>query len=170
MQQTNIFIDPDDVDTGKIVRYKRPMLDEMLQLFYNTVHTVNAKDYNNEQLATWAPVVIDKLKWEKRLEDNFCLVAVCNEQIVGFGELSAEGGIDTMFVHEDFQGQKIASRILAELMNYALEQHFNVLTTDASITAKPFFESHGFKVVKKQKNSYNNLVFVNYNMQKNLSE
>jgi putative acetyltransferase len=156
------------MNTELIVDYKEGMLDEMLRLFYNTVHTVNAKDYNTEQLENWAPELIDKKKWEERLTNNVCRVTICNKQIVGFGELSEEGGIDTMFVHKNHQGKKIASRILQDLTDYAHEHSFKTLTTEASITARPFFESHGFKVVKTQKNHYKNMVFINYKMKKHI--
>jgi len=156
------------MNTELIVDYNASMLDEMLRLFYNTVHTVNAKDYSAEQLENWAPVAIDKKKWADRLTNNICLVTIHDEQIVGVGELSEEGGIDTMYVHKNHQGKKIASRILKELMDYAHEHSFKTLTTEASITARPFFESHGFKVVKTQKNLYNNMVFINYKMKKEI--
>ena len=156
------------MNTELIVDYNASMLDEMLLLFYNTVHTVNAKDYNMEQLENWAPETIDKKKWEDRLTNNVCLVTIFNRKIVGFGELSEEGGIDTMYVHKNYQGKKIASRILKELTDYAHEHCFKTLTTEASITARPFFERHGFKVIKTQRNHYNDMVFVNYKMKKNI--
>ena len=157
-----------DKHIERIVHYSEGMLDEMLRLFYNTVHTVNARDYDDAQLDNWAPVAIDKTKWKERLSNNVCLVSLSNEQIVGFGELSEEGGIDTMFVHEDFQGKKIASRILKQLINCAHEHELTTLTTDASITARPFFERHGFEVVKKQRNQYKGMIFINYKMKKNI--
>ncbi len=156
------------MNTELIVDYNISMLDEMLRLFYNTVHTVNAKDYSREQLENWAPRAIDKKKWEDRLTNNVCFVTICDKQIVGFGELSEEGGIDTMYVHKNHQGKRIASRILKELTDYAHNHSFKTLTTEASITARPFFERHGFKVIKTQTNHYNNIVFVNYKMKKHI--
>lgn len=165
--QTNSNLTNDACDQ-LIVDYHASMLDEMLRLFYNTVHSVNAKDYNDEQLDNWAPAAIDKRKWEVRLSNNVCLVSFYNDKIVGFGELSEEGAIDTMFVHKNFQGKKIASRLLHELTGYAHDHDLRTLTTEASITAKPFFERHGFKVVKVQKNHYKKTVFINYKMKKNI--
>ena len=152
-----------------IVGYESAMLDEMLRLFYNTVHSVNAKDYDNKQLDNWAPVSIDKQKWESRLANNICLVSISDNKIVGFGELSEEGGIDTMFVHKNFQGKRIASNILDELTGFAQDHDLTTLSTDASITARPFFESHGFTVVKEQRNYYRHIIFVNYKMQKDIT-
>jgi putative acetyltransferase len=156
------------MSTEQIVDYNESMLDEMLHLFYNTVHTVNARDYNSEQLEKWAPVKIDRKKWKERLNNNVCFVTIRDSQIVGFGELSEEGGIDTMFVHKNHQGKKIASRILNELIDYAQDHAIQTLTTEASITARPFFERHGFKVTKRQTNIYNDIEFVNYKMKKQI--
>jgi putative acetyltransferase len=153
-----------------IVGYNSTMLDEMLRLFYNTVHSVNSKDYDSDQLDNWAPAEIDRKKWEVRLANNVCLVSISNKRIVGFGELSEEGGIDTMFVHKNYQGKKIASRLLNKLTAVAHHNNFTTLTTEASITARPFFESHGFEVVEERTNCYNELEFVNYKMQKNIAQ
>lgn len=35
-------------------RYQQPDCKEITELFYHTVHTVNAKDYTKEQLDVWA--------------------------------------------------------------------------------------------------------------------
>ncbi len=35
----------------------------LAELFYNTVHTVNAKDYTKEQLDAWATGTVDLEKW-----------------------------------------------------------------------------------------------------------
>ena len=39
---------------------------------------------------------------------------------------------------------------------------FDVLKSDVSITALPFFDSHYYEVEKKQKKSFKGLVFENY--------
>ena len=37
--------------------------EKLIKLFYQTVHTVNAKDYTKEQLNVWAPDNINSLEW-----------------------------------------------------------------------------------------------------------
>ncbi len=39
----------------KIRKYNKDDLRQVVQLFFHTVHTSNAKDYSAEQLAVWAP-------------------------------------------------------------------------------------------------------------------
>ncbi len=38
----------------EVRKYQRSDCKELTELFYNTVHTVNAKDYTKEQLNVWA--------------------------------------------------------------------------------------------------------------------
>lgn len=149
--------------------YDPGMLDEMMQLFYDTVHTINARDYNKEQLNGWAPVHTDKRFWEQRLKKSICKVAFIDKVMVGFTELVENGHVDTMYVHKDFQRRKVAASLIDEILQIAEERKYNALTTEASITARPFFEAFGFEVTQVKKKLYNGKDFTNYKMKKCLS-
>ena len=68
-----------------IREYQSTDCKELAELFYNTVHTVNAKDYTNEQLGVWATGQVDLKKWNQSLQKHFSIVAVDVNIIVGFG-------------------------------------------------------------------------------------
>ena len=87
--------------------------------------------------------------------------------IVGFGDIDKTGYLDRLFVHKDYQRQGIASAICDEL-----EQAVNVnkIITHASITAKPFFERRGYKVIKEQQITRNGVSLTNYVMELNRYE
>lgn len=53
-----------------------------------------------------------------------------------------------------------------ELLSYAIKNNLSLVTSDVSITAKPFFESKDFVVVTPQKKIINEVEFLNYKMQK----
>jgi putative acetyltransferase len=152
----------------KILDYEEGMLDEMMQLFYDTVHTVNARHYRKEQLNGWAPQNLDKRFWEERLKKNVCKVAFIDNQMVGFTELVDDGHVDTLYVHKDFQRRRIAANLIEEILQRAEERKYRVLKTEAIITAKPFFEAHGFRVTRIKKKLYNGNDFTNYKMTKEL--
>ncbi len=42
----------------------------LAELFYKTVHSVNAKDYTKEQLIVWAAGDIDLSVWDKSLHTH----------------------------------------------------------------------------------------------------
>ncbi len=51
-------------------------LQRIADLFYNTVHTVNAKDYTKEQLNVWATGQVDLEQWNKSPQKHFSIVAL----------------------------------------------------------------------------------------------
>jgi len=135
---------------------------EITELFYNTVHTVNAKDYTKEQLDVWATGQVDLKAWNQLLQEHFSIVAVDNDIIVGFGDIDETGYLDHLFVHADYQGKGIATAICDQL-EHAVQGD---ITTHASITAKPFFEKRGYMAVKQQQVERQGVFLTNYVMKK----
>ena len=59
-----------------IVReYRSEDCEELLRLFYGTVHAVNARDYTKEQLDAWATGKEDAVRWDASLRAHYALVA-----------------------------------------------------------------------------------------------
>lgn len=152
----------------KIDEYKENYLVDLINLFVEVVHTVNENDYTREQLDVWAPEKIDIKKWKTRIKNNFVAVAKDGNKIIGFGELSPEGCIDMIYVHKDYLSQKIGQMLLECLVQKAKKLSLTEVITEASITAKPFFEKYGFKLIKKQVKTINDVDFVNYRMDKKI--
>lgn len=134
----------------RLVPYRPQYLPQMLTLFYETVHTVNAKDYTRPQLDAWAPLQPDIERWESSLNCSYALVALDGDCVAGFGNVDSTGYLDLLFVHKDYQGQGIASQITAALERRAREIHAPAVTVHASITARPFFEKRCYRTVKEQ--------------------
>ena len=95
----------------EIRRYQQSDCKELTELFYNTIHTVNANDYTKEQLNVWATGQIDLEEWNQSLQEHFSVVAVDNGTILGFGDIDKTGYLDRLFVHADYQGKGIATAI-----------------------------------------------------------
>ena len=147
--------------------------DATRKLFYETVHAINAKDYTPEQLNAWAPAATvsnetDREKIRYRFEQNQSHVVEYNDIIVGFGDLTPSGEVDHLHVHKDFQSQGIGSLLLRTMEDQARALGLKELTTEASITAKPFFEKHGFIVEKSQIVERRGQQFKNFVMSKKL--
>lgn len=124
--------------------------EEVVSLFYETVHAVNKRDYTHEQLCAWAPQNISVEKWNKSLLANYTIVVVIDNVIAGFGDIDSTGYFDHLFVHKDFQSQGIAGKIILDIESYARNKCFSTIKVAASITAKPVFERYGYIVVKEQ--------------------
>lgn len=94
-----------------IREYRSSDCNKQAELFYNTVHTINAKDYSKEQLDVWVTGLIDWRKWNQLFQEHYCVVAVDNRIIVGFGDIDHKSYLDRLFVHTDYQRKGIASDI-----------------------------------------------------------
>lgn len=146
----------------EIRKYKQSDCRILTDLFYHTVHTVNAKDYTKEQLDVWADGKADLKKWNRLLQEHYSIVAVENETIAGFGDIDLTGYLDHLFVHADYQGKGIATAICDQL-EQAVQGN---ITTHASITAKAFFEKIGYRVLKEQQIERQGIFLTNYVMVK----
>ncbi|UZD15561.1 GNAT family N-acetyltransferase [Gallibacterium anatis] len=141
--------------------------EKLIKLFYQTVHTVNAKDYTKEQLNVWAPDNINSLEWNESFLKNYTIVAIDNDEIVGFGDIDKTGYLDRLFVHKDHQRKGIASVICNKLEQSIKNMK---ITTATSITAKAFFEQRGYRIVKKQEVIRRGVGLINFLMEKYFSD
>lgn len=143
--------------------YRPQDLAALAELFYQTVHAVNAADYTKEQLDAWAGGQVDLAAWDRSLREHTSVVAVEGESIVGFGDIDATGYLDRLYVHKDHQRRGVASAICDRLEQAAQEKR---IVTHASITARPFFEGRGYRVLREQRVERRGVLLANYVMEK----
>lgn len=143
-------------------------------LFYQTVHTVNARDYTPAQLEAWAPSpgapspgTADPAAWEQSFQGRRALVAEVEGQIAGFGDLDPESGyLDRLYVHKDRQGQGVASALCAAL---EAASRAGKVYAYASLTARPFFLHRGYRVLRENQVERRGVALTNFLMEKRLS-
>lgn len=145
-----------------IREYRSADCREITELFYNTVHTVNAGDYTKEQLDAWASGNFDFEKWDLSLLAHYSLAAVENGVIIGFGDIDKTGYLDRLYVHKDYQRMGVAAA-LCDKLEQAVQ---GKIVTHASITARPFFEKRGYRVIKEQQVERQGVLLTNFVMEK----
>ncbi|MBD5143357.1 MAG: GNAT family N-acetyltransferase [Ruminococcus sp.] len=134
----------------------------LADLFYHTVHVINAKDYTQKQLEAWASDDIDLEKWNQSFQEHNSIIAIEHGIIIGFGDIDKTGYLDRLYVHKDYQRKGVATAICNQLESI----NFKKIITHASITAKPFFEKRGFIVIKKQEVERKGIFLTNFLMEK----
>ena len=140
---------------------------ELKNLFQNTVLAINRRDYSQAEVEDWASCGDDLSNIEDMIKTHYFIVAVNQQsEIVGFSSITPQGYLHSMFVHKDFQGEGIATMLLNEIEQYAITNGIIRITSEVSLTARPFFEKRGYIVEEEQKRKANQLSLTNFWMAK----
>ena len=140
---------------------------ELKNLFQNTVLAINRRDYSQAEVEDWASCGDDLSNIEDMIKIHYFIVAINQQsEIVGFSSITPQGYLHSMFVHKDFQGEGIATMLLNEIEQYAITNGIIRITSEVSLTARPFFEKKGYIVEEEQKRKANQLSLTNFWMAK----
>lgn len=144
---------------------------ELKELFQNTVLAINRRDYSQEEVEDWASCGENLFHIEAMIKTHYFIVAVNRRsEIVGFSSITPQGYLHSMFVHKDFQGEGIATMLLDEIERYAVIAGIRRITSEVSLTARPFFLKRGYFVMEEQKRKANQLCLTNFWMAKELEQ
>ena len=124
-------------------------------IFERAVRVTAAAHYTAEQRTAWVPddplaVVLDD--WAARRAAVTTWVAVIDDSVVGFTDLDVETGyLDMLFVDPDAGRRGVGSALIRQVLDEARAVGLREVTVQASRTAQPVFERHGFVVVREQR-------------------
>lgn len=152
----------------RIRSYEKKDVYEIVRLFYETVRSVNRSDYSKEQVEAWVPEVPDVVAWHARMSARKTLVAVENGEVIGFAELEENGYLDMLYLRKDVLGRGVGLRLYRAVEDEARNLGLGRISTEASITARPFFERQGFRVVRRQTVRRRGVGLTNFVMEKRL--
>ncbi|KRC32347.1 GNAT family N-acetyltransferase [Oerskovia sp. Root22] len=140
-----------------------------LRVFLRAVRVTASKDYSPEQIAAWGSDDISLDVWAvKRLQTD-TVVAVEGDEVLGFSDVDDRGYVDMMFVDPAVTRRGVASALLDHVTRTARARGAVELTTYASLTARPFFEKHGFVVVEERQPVLRGVSLTNFRMRKPLA-
>ncbi|MGO1119361.1 GNAT family N-acetyltransferase [Rhodovibrionaceae bacterium A322] len=152
--------------------YKDGDQEGLLQLFRLAVQEGAKAHYSQAERDAWAPAELDRDRLNQKNLDNHLVLAVeggdAEDLLLGFADLTEEGEIDRLFVHPDHHRKGVARALYQALEAEARQRGLRTLTSHASYLARPFFESQGFTMVRRQENPRGGEVLINFFMTKTL--
>nr|WP_252735270.1 GNAT family N-acetyltransferase [Vibrio splendidus] len=138
----------------------------MWEIFFHTVRNVNVRDYSQQQVEAWAPSSFDFALWQKRMNGLQPFVAELDGCVVGYTDLQPSGLIDHFFCHHEYQGKGVGKALMEHVFTVGRVRGVSRYFSEVSITAKPFYEHIGFKVVNEQEVEMRGVKLTNYVMEK----
>lgn len=147
--------------------YQPADLDAVITIFERAVRELASAHYTPAQIDAWAHT--ERKEWRKARLSRPTWIAEMSGEPVGFSDLEEDGHLDMMFVHPAFQGQGIASALLNTVEIAARKQSLTLIYTEASLSARPFFERRGFAVITQQTVKCRGQKLANVRMRKSLA-
>lgn len=162
-----------------IREYRSDDASQTLELFRRSVVVLASHDYDERQIQAWAGHTGTVWQWDRRrLAANTWMAAAgtgtdrpdgadrtgVGAAIAGFIDCDETGYIDMLFVDPSHARQGVASMLLIEAERHAASHGISGLSVHASITARPFFEHHGFHVERIRHPEIGDVSFTNYLM------
>lgn len=135
-------------------------------LYLATITTVCAADYTPEQIRAWSATAERTESLARRIESQYFIVAISsNDEIIGFASFEEPDYLDMMYVHKDFQHRGVGGSLLKAIREKAFKFCATKIVSDVSVTARPFFEKHGFHLVQEQTVRIGDIELTNFKME-----
>lgn len=161
----------DDISSSKspptIRLYTPDDCDATVEIFLRAIREVASNDYGPAEIDAWAKVE-DREAWAARRASRPAWIAEIDGKPAGFTDLEPDGHLDMMFVHPEYQGMGVASLLLQAVETQARLWGLSRLFTEASITARPFFERRGFVLIAQQSVERRGQTLTNFRMEKRI--
>ncbi len=135
-------------------------------IHFYTIRNINIRDYSQAQVEAWAPERLVPSVWEKRMKGLSPFVAEIDGVIVGYTDLQASGLIDHFFCHHEYQGKGVGKALMNHVFKVGNSRGIKRYFSEVSITARPFYEHFGFKVVQAQEMEVRGQKLKNFVMEK----
>lgn len=121
---------------------------ELADLRQDTIRRVNAQDYPGHVISRWfSSVNADDFRESASQCERW--VALEEQTIIGFCEHTFACEISRVYVHKDHLRKGVGSRLLKVAEESLKEHGCHHIRVDSTITARAFYESHGYTVMER---------------------
>lgn len=143
-------------------------ISSLRDVFIRAIEGSAKRDYNAAQIAAWISKA-SSAKFSTALTDGVTILAEHHDRPIAFAQLSPNDCIRMLYVDPEWASLGIATLMCQYLEDEARILGSTRLTTNASLTAKRFFESMGFNVEQEETVEINGVALNRSRMEKRLT-
>lgn len=136
-------------ETASVMRIRRAVesdVTEIRRIHGAGISQVCSRDYPSEVIASWLAGRRDE-RYRTGIQELSFWILEDGAQIIGFGSANLVGGkVEALFLDPAFRGKGYAAILLAHLESTAIEAGAESLRLESSLSAKAFYEKHGYRV------------------------
>lgn len=143
-------------------------INRLNDVFVRAIEGSAKRDYNAAQITAWTSKA-NSTEFSAALTDGVTILAEHHDQPIAFAQLSPNDCIRMLYVDPEWASLGIATLMCQYLEDEARILGSKRLTTNASLTAKRFFESMGFKAEQEETVEINGVALNRTRMEKRLT-
>lgn len=151
----------------------RPFLPQdapfLAEIFRLSIEELTSDDYSAAQQEAWTATADDLEAFTKRLGGQLTLIGTLDGSPVGFISLAGTDKIDMLYVHPAVAGQGIGAMLCDAIEKITASRGAARLVTDASDSARDFFEKRGFVAQQRSTVTLGEEWLANTTMEKKLA-
>lgn len=136
------------------IRYQRllPAADStpLLRLYQRSVSAVDDHFYSAAQRTAWAHWATDVARADSQIRRGLTLVALANNNEVGFAQLFPGELVNMLYVDSGWQGRGIGKELVSQLETVARYHGVRTLFTRASGVSHSLFAALGFESIQSE--------------------
>lgn len=149
--------------------YRRTDSQALAGVYRDAIVGLGADAYSQRQLATWAAYAQDFDAFAGKLRQGLTLVSLQGSVIAGFAQLEPVDHIAMLFTATPFARCGHASKLCDAIEAHAAGKGIEVMRTEASHVAKPFFLGRGYRVVEPETVDVDGVSFERFKMRLSLT-
>lgn len=132
------------------IRYALPEDREDICLVQSAaVRSLHSGPYAPDIIEAWSVALTPEAAVEEmKAPDMTWFVAELSGKVVGFSSMQKHE-VSALYVHPDYQGTGIGSKLLARVETEALKHGISRITLFASMNSRHFYEAHGYHVIRE---------------------
>lgn len=150
----------------KIREYRFEDAEAHAEVHRQSVRVIASEDYSDEMIEAWASKEPEDSPLDK---EKVRFVAEQDGEIVGFTDYNKETNeLSGLYVKPDYTGKGIGKKLLNRAEEDARQNGLEQLWCKSTITAKDFYQKHGYKLIEETTHEIEGLEMKAYKMEKKL--